>query len=40
VVAEALMRGFRSTLILLVILIGLVGYIYFVESKKTTPPTK
>lgn len=33
------MRGFRSTLILFVILIGLVGYIYFVESKKTTTPT-
>jgi hypothetical protein len=28
------MRGLRSTLILLVILAGLVGYIYFVDSKK------
>jgi hypothetical protein len=37
-VAEALMRGFRSTLVLLAILIGLVAYIYFVESRKTTTP--
>ncbi len=28
------MRGVRSTLILLVVLAGLLGYIYFVESKK------
>src|SRR5690349_11396062 len=28
------MRGLRSTLILVVILAGLVGYIYFVDSKK------
>ncbi len=32
------MRSFRSTLILLVVLLGLVGYIYFVESKKSTTP--
>lgn len=32
------MRSFRSTLILVVVLAGLVGYIYFVESKKTTQP--
>ncbi len=30
------MRGFRSTLVLLVIFLSLLGYIYFVESKK--PP--
>lgn len=30
------MRGFRSTLILLVVFLGLLGYIYFVESKR--PP--
>jgi len=29
------MRGFRSTLILLAVLAGLLAYIYFVESKKT-----
>lgn len=29
------MRGFRSTIILLVIFLGLVGYIYFYESKRT-----
>lgn len=34
------MRSFRSTLILLVVLAGLVGYIYFVESKKTTQPAE
>jgi hypothetical protein len=32
------MRGFRSTLVLVVVLAGLVGYIYFVESKKTETP--
>lgn len=32
------MRGFRSTLILLAILAGLVGYIYFVEAKKKNTP--
>jgi hypothetical protein len=34
------MRSFRSTLILLVLLAGLVGYIYFVESKKATQPAE
>lgn len=29
------MRGFRSTLILLVVFLGLLAYIYFVESKRT-----
>jgi hypothetical protein len=33
-VAEAVMRGFRSTLILLLVLVGLVGYIYFYEMKR------
>jgi hypothetical protein len=33
-VAEALMRGFRSTLILLAVFLGLLGYVYFVQSKK------
>ena len=28
------MRGLKSTLVLLVVLIGLAGYIYFVDSKK------
>src|SRR5512139_886822 len=32
------MRGLRSTLLLLAILVGLVGYIYFVESKKPPGP--
>jgi hypothetical protein len=32
------MRGFRSTGILLLILVGLVGYIYFVEMKKPVQP--
>lgn len=32
------MRGLRSTLLLLAILVGLVGYIYFVESKKPSGP--
>ncbi len=32
------MRSFRSTLVLLVVLAGLVGYIYFIESKKSTTP--
>jgi hypothetical protein len=31
------MRGFRSTLILLVVLLGLLGYIYFVEMKQPKP---
>lgn len=35
------MRGFRSTLILLVIFIGLLGYVYFYESKRpATPPVE
>lgn len=37
------MRGFRSTLILLAIFLGLLGYIYFYESKRPagdTPETK
>ncbi len=34
------MRSFRSTLILLVVLAGLVGYIYFVESKKPATPAE
>lgn len=33
------MRGFRSTLILLVIFLGLLGYIYFYESKRPAGPT-
>ena len=33
------MRGLRSTLVLLVILAGLVGYIYFVDSKKPAAGT-
>jgi hypothetical protein len=33
-VAEAVMRGFRSTIILLLVLLGLLGYIYFIEMKK------
>jgi hypothetical protein len=32
------MRGFRSTLILLVVLVGLLGYIYFIESGKPATP--
>jgi hypothetical protein len=32
------MRGFRSTLVLLVVFLGLLGYIYFVESKKPQGP--
>jgi hypothetical protein len=32
------MRGFRSTLILLAVLGGLLAYIYFVDAKKTTTP--
>jgi len=35
-VAEALMRGLRTTLALLLVLAGLLGYIYFIELKK--PP--
>jgi len=31
------MRGLRSTFILLVVLLGLLGYIYFVEMKKPAP---
>ena len=31
------MRGFRSTLVLLAVLLGLVGYIYFYELKKPDP---
>lgn len=35
------MRGFRSTLILLVIFFGLLGYVYFYESKRpATPPVE
>ena len=35
------MRGFRSTLVLLVIFFGLLGYIYFYESKQpSTPPAE
>jgi len=35
------MRGFRSTLILLVIFLGLLGYIYFYESRRpATPPVE
>jgi len=34
------MRGFRSTLILLVVFLGLFGYVYFYDSKRpATPPT-
>jgi Domain of unknown function (DUF4340) len=33
-VAEAVMRGFRSTFVLLLVLLGLVGYIYFYEMKR------
>jgi hypothetical protein len=36
-VAEAVMRGFRSTLVLLLVLAGLVGYIYFYERKQPDP---
>ncbi len=32
------MRSFRSTLVLFVVLVGLVGYIYFVESRKPATP--
>ncbi len=32
------MRAFRSTLILLVVLVGLLAYIYFIESKKASNP--
>src|SRR5512133_1000737 len=32
------MRAFRSTLILLVVLVGLLASIYFVESKKASSP--
>jgi hypothetical protein len=32
------MRGFRSTLVLLVVFAGLIAYIYFVESKKSSSP--
>ena len=31
------MRGFRSTFILLLVLLGLVGYIYFYEMKRPAP---
>lgn len=34
------MRGFRSTLVLLAVFLGLVGYVYFYDSKRpATPPT-
>ncbi len=33
------MRGFRSTLVLLLVLAGLVGYIYFYEMKRPDPAT-
>jgi Domain of unknown function (DUF4340) len=33
-VAEAVMRGFRTTFLLLLVLLGLVGYIYFYEMKR------
>ena len=33
------MRGLRSTLALVVVLIGLGGYIYFVTSKKSDTDT-
>jgi hypothetical protein len=33
-VAEAVMRGFRSALVLVVVFAGLVAYIYFFESKR------
>jgi len=36
-VAEAVMRGFRSTFVLLLVLLGLVGYIYFYEMKRPAP---
>jgi hypothetical protein len=36
-VAEAVMRGFRSTFVLLLVLLGLVGYIYFYEMKRQAP---
>jgi hypothetical protein len=36
-VAEAVMRGFRSTFVLLIVLLGLVGYIYFYEMKRPAP---
>ncbi|MEW5981736.1 MAG: DUF4340 domain-containing protein [Acidobacteriota bacterium] len=32
------MRGFRSTIVLLVIFLGLIGYIYFYESKRPSRP--
>jgi hypothetical protein len=31
------MRGFRSTFVLLAILLGLLGYIYFYEMKRPGP---
>ena len=31
------MRGFRSTFVLLLVLAGLVGYIYFYEMKRPAP---
>ena len=34
------MRGFKSTLVLLVALIAIVGYIYFVDSKKPVNDTE
>jgi hypothetical protein len=36
-VAEAVMRGFKSTFVLLLVLVGLVGYIYFYEMKRPSP---
>jgi Domain of unknown function (DUF4340) len=40
-VAETIMRGFKSTLILLVVFLGLLGYIYFYESRRpATPPVE
>lgn len=34
------MRGFRSTLVLFAVLIGLLGYIYFYEMKRPAPNTE
>jgi len=34
------MRGFRSTLVLFVVLLGLLGYIYFYEMKRPAPNTE
>jgi len=38
-VAEAVMRGFKSTFALLLVLLGLVGYIYFYEMKRPATET-